>query len=92
MSEPASILIIEDEPYARTLLQVTLGQQDTAVCMRRRAWKVSLRRSTVSRRVLLDLGLPTSRRRVTRRNPRAGAPLPSCRFRRVETRRAKSPR
>jgi two-component system KDP operon response regulator KdpE len=59
MSEPPSILVIEDQPHTRTLLQVTLGQQ--GYCCLHASTGIEGVAATLEREpsvVLLDLGLP----------------------------------
>jgi len=59
MTEPPSILVIEDQPHTRMLLQVTLGQQ--GYCCLHASTGIEGVAATLERApniVLLDLGLP----------------------------------
>jgi two-component system KDP operon response regulator KdpE len=78
MSQPASILVIDDEPHARALLQMTLGQEGYC-CLRASTGMEGLRAAETSapQLVILDLGLPDlSGVEVTRRiRERSAVPI-----------------
>jgi two-component system KDP operon response regulator KdpE len=59
VTEAASILVIDDEPHARALLQMTLGQEGYC-CLRASTGLEGLRAAEASapHLVILDLGLP----------------------------------